>query len=96
MSTTQMFECTDSFNFHELTYNVHDVAAPNWVNNQGQEFTSDDQIKLKTYAPTYKAVTINQSTGDHIRHNDMILKNIEFVKFGEKVIKLNYKPLYEA
>jgi hypothetical protein len=96
MSTTQMFECKDSFNFHELTYEVHDVAAPNWVNNQGQEFTSGDQNKLNTYAPTYKAVTINQSTGDSIRHNDMILKNIEFVKFGEKVIKLNYKPLYEA
>jgi hypothetical protein len=96
MSTTQMFECKDSFNFHKLTYDVHDVAAPNWVNNQGQEFTSGDQNKLNTYAPTYKAVTINQSTGDSIRHNDMILKNIEFVKFGEKVIKLNYKPLYEA
>jgi hypothetical protein len=96
MSTTQMFECKDSFNFHELTYEVHNVAAPNWVNDSGQTFTSGDINTLKTYAPTYKAVTINQSTGDHIRHNDMLLKNIEFVKFGEKVIKLNYKPLYEA
>lgn len=96
MSTTDMFECKDSFNFHELTYDVHDVAAPTWVNSQGQEFTSSDLNILKTYAPTYKAVTINQSTGDSIRHNDMLLKNIEFVKFGEKVIKLNYKPLYEA
>lgn len=96
MSTTNMFECKDFFNFHKLTYEVHNVAAPNWVNNQGQEFTSEDQTKLNTYAHTYKAVTINQSTGDSIKHNDMILKNIEFVKFGEKVIKLNYKPLYEA
>lgn len=96
MSNTQMFECTDSFNFHKLTYEVHNVVAPDWVNNQGQEFSEDDIEKLNNYALTYTAVTINESTGDPIRHNNMILKNIEFVKFGEKVIKLNYKPLYEA
>lgn len=95
MSNTDKFEYKDSFNFHELTYDVHNVEAPDWVNNQEQKFV-DDLSRLRDYAPTYKVATINESTGDPIRHNDMILKNIEFVKFGDKVIKLNYKPLYEA
>lgn len=97
MSTTDKFEYKDkSFKFRKLTYAVHDVAAPNWVNNEGQLFNEDDANRLIDYAPTYKVATINESTGDPIRHNNMLLKNIEFVKFGDKVIKLNYKPLYEA
>lgn len=95
MSTTEKFEYKGGFKLNKLIYKEIDVVAPISINNV--EFSVKDQEKLKTndYAPTYKAVTINESA-DVDRHNNMLLKNIEFVKFGDKIIKLNYEPLSEA
>lgn len=96
MSNTNKFVFDNAFELHKLTYEVHDVEVPDWVNNSGQRFNDVDLGTLSSYAPTYKKVTINESTETNNRRNNMILKNIEFVKFDDKVIKLNYKPLYEA
>lgn len=101
MSTTKKFEYNNnndkSFKFNKLTYNIVDINAPIHINDDEEMFSDTDEKKLKTkdYAPTYKAVTINESI-DAVRHNYMLLKNIEFVKFGDKVIKLNYEPLSET
>lgn len=95
MSTTQKFEYNKPFEFERLTYEVVNVDAPIHINNEREQFLPEDQNRLKAFAPTYKKVTINESTNG-TRNQKILLKNIEFVKFGDKVIKLNYKPLYEA
>ena len=95
MSTTQKFEYNEPFKFERLTYEVVNVDAPIYINNERKQFSPADQNRLKVFAPTYKKVIINESTNGP-RNQKILLKNIEFVKFGDKVIKLNYKPLNEA
>ena len=90
MSTTEKFEYNESFNFERLTYEVVNVDAPIHINRE--QFSPEDQNRLKVFAPTYKKVTINESTNGP-RNQKILLKNIEFVKFGGKVIRLNYEPL---
>lgn len=98
MSTTKVFEYKDRFTLNKLTYNYEDIAAPTYVNQKDQEFNDDDIDRLKNdLAPTYSKVTITEAPDDvSTRDNNILLKNIEFVKFGDKVIKLNYEPLSEA
>ena len=95
MSTTKKFEYNKPFEFERLTYEVVNVDAPIHINNEREQFSQGDQRRLKELAPTYKKVTINESTNG-LRNQNILLKNIEFVKFGDKVIKLNYEPLYKA
>ena len=95
MSTTEKFEYNEPFKFERLTYEVVNVDAPIHINNEREQFSQNDQNRLKVFAPTYKKVIINESKNGP-RNQNILLKNIEFVKFGNKVIKLNYKPLYEA
>ena len=92
MSTTEKFEYNEPFKFERLTYEVVNVEAPIHINNEREQFSPEDQRRLKELAPTYKKVTINESTNGP-RNQNILLKNIEFVKFGDKVIKLNYEPL---
>ena len=93
MSTTKKFEYNKPFEFERLTYEVVNVDAPIHINRE--QFSPEDQRRLKAFAPTYKKVNINKSTNG-LRNQKILLKNIEFVKFGDKVIKLNYEPLYKA
>lgn len=95
MSTTEKFEYNKPFKFERLTYEVANVDAPIHINDEREQFSPEDQNRLKVFAPTYKKVTINESTNGY-RNQKILLKNIEFVKFGDKVIKLNYEPLNEA
>ena len=95
MSTTEKFEYNKPFKFERLTYEVANVDAPIHINNEREQFSPEDQNRLKVFAPTYKKVVINESTNGP-RNQKILLKNIEFVKFGDKVIKLNYEPLNEA
>lgn len=95
MSTTKKFEYNKPFKFERLTYEIVNVDAPIHINNEREQFSPEDQNRLKAFAPTYKKVTINESTNG-LRNQNILLKNIEFVKFGDKVIKLNYEPLYKA
>lgn len=95
MSTTEKFEYNEPFKFERLTYEVVNVDAPIHINNEREQFSPEDQNRLKVFAHTYKKVVINESTNG-LRNQKILLKNIEFVKFGNKIIKLNYKPLYEA
>ena len=95
MSTTEKFEYNKPFKFERLTYEVANVDAPIHINDEREQFSPEDQNRLKVFAPTYKKVTINKSTNGY-RNQKILLKNIEFVKFGDKVIKLNYEPLYKA
>ena len=95
MSTTEKFEYNKPFKFERLTYEVANVDAPIHINDEREQFSPEDQNRLKVFAPTYKKVTINESTNGY-RNQKILLKNIEFVKFGDKVIKLNYEPLYKA
>ena len=95
MSTTEKFEYNKPFKFERLTYEVANVDAPIHINNEREQFSPEDQNRLKVFAPTYKKVTINESTNGP-RNQKILLKNIEFVKFGDKVIKLNYEPLYKV
>ena len=95
MSTTEKFEYNKPFKFERLTYEVANVDAPIHINNESEQFSPEDQNRLKVFAPTYKKVVINESTNGP-RNQKILLKNIEFVKFGDKVIKLNYEPLNEA
>ena len=95
MSTTEKFEYNKPFKFERLTYEVANVDAPIHINDEREQFSPEDQNRLKVFAPTYKKVTINESTNGP-RNQKILLKNIEFVKFGDKVIKLNYEPLYET
>lgn len=95
MSTTQKFEYNEPFKFERLTYEVVNVDAPIHINNEREQFSQNDRNRLKVFAPTYKKVIINESKNGP-RNQNILLKNIEFVKFGGKVIKLNYKPLNEA
>ena len=95
MSTTEKFEYNKPFKFERLTYEVANVDAPIHINDEREQFSPEDQNRLKVFAPTYKKVTINESTNGP-RNQKILLKNIEFVKFGDKVIKLNYEPLYKA
>ena len=95
MSTTEKFEYNKPFKFERLTYEVANVDAPIHINDEREQFSPEDQNRLKGFAPTYKKVTINKSTNGY-RNQKILLKNIEFVKFGDKVIKLNYEPLYKV
>ena len=95
MSTTEKFEYNEPFNFERLTYEVVNVDAPIYINNEREQFSQNDQNRLKVFAPTYKKVIINESKNGP-RNQNILLKNIEFVKFGDKVIKLNYEPLNKA
>ena len=95
MSTTEKFEYNKPFKFERLTYEVANVDAPIHINNEREQFSPEDRNRLKVFAPTYKKVTINESTNGP-RNQKILIKNIEFVKFGDKVIKLNYEPLNEV
>ena len=95
MSTTEKFEYNKPFKFERLTYEVANVDAPIHINDKREQFSPEDQNRLKVFAPTCKKVTINESKNGP-RNQKILLKNIEFVKFGDKVIKLNYEPLNEA
>ena len=95
MSTTEKFEYNKPFKFERLTYEVANVDAPIHINDEREQFSPEDQNRLKVFAPTYKKVTFNESTNGY-RNQKILLKNIEFVKFGDKVIKFNYEPLYKA
>ena len=96
MSTTEKFVCDTPFRFCELTYEEERLVPFIYLNDERKKFIDDDLTRLNKYAPECYKVTINESDSDVERHHLMTLKNIEFVKFGDKVIKLNYEPLYKA
>lgn len=96
MSTTEKFVYDTSFRFCKLTYEEERLVPLKHLNNENKPFMDPDLNRLNVYAPECYKVTINESESDVERHHLMTLKNIEFVKFGNNVIKLNYKPLYEA
>ena len=94
MSTTKKFVYDTSFRLCELTYEEERLVPLIYLNDKRKKFIDDDLTRLNRYAPECYKVTINESDIDVERHHLMTLKNIEFVKFGDKVIKLNYEPLY--
>ena len=96
MSTTEKFVYDTSFRFCKLTYEEERLVPLKHLNNENKPFINPDLNRLNMYAPECYKVTINESKSDVERHHLMTLKNIEFVKFGGKVIKLNYEPLYKA
>ena len=96
MSTTEKFVCDTSFRFCELTYEEERLVPFIYLNNERKKFIDDDLTRLNKYAPECYKVIIKESDSDVERHHLMTLKNIEFVKFGDKVIKLNYEPLYNG
>ena len=96
MSTTEKFVYDTSFRFCKLTYEEERLVPRKYLNNENKPFINPDLDRLNVYAPECYKVTINESKSDVERHHLMTLKNIEFVKFGDKVIKLNYEPLNEV
>lgn len=96
MSTTAKFVCDTPFRLCELTYEEERLVPLIYLNNENKPFINPDLNRLNVYAPECYKVTINESDSNVERHHPMTLKNIEFVKFGNKVIKLNYEPLNNA
>ena len=96
MSTTGKFVYNKSFRLCKLTYEEERLVPLKHLNNENRPFINHDLNRLNVYAPECYKVTINESKSDVERHHLMTLKNIEFVTFGDKVIKLNYEPLYKA
>ena len=96
MSTTAKFVYNKSFRLCKLTYEEERLVPLKHLNNENKPFINPDLNRLNVYAPECYKVTINESDIDANRHHLMTLKNIEFVKFGDKVIKFNYEPLYNA
>ena len=96
MSTTGKFVYDTPFRLCKLTYEEERLIPFKYLNDENKLFKNEDLNRLNAYAPECYKVTINESDSDVERHHLMTLKNIEFVKFGDKVIKLNYEPLYEA
>ena len=96
MSTTEKFVYDTQFRLCKLTYEEELLVPLIYLNDERKKFINNDLTQLNKYAPECYKVTINESDIDVERHHLMTLKNIEFVKFGNKVIKLNYEPLYKA
>lgn len=96
MSTTDKFIYDKTFKLRKLTYEEKRLVPEHYLNKSDKTFENDDITRLNGYAPECYKGTINESDSDVERHHLMTLKNIEFVKFGDKVIKLNYEPLSEA